>query len=343
MPLDPVFWLYTAFGAFVIVFMAIDLAITGRNREISARQALAWTGVCVALALLFIPALYWMYERHWLGLGMATERHASIGGAEAAATFLQGWILEYSLSVDNLFVFAVIFQHFAVPRQNQHRVLAWGIIATLILRGAFILVGGVLLRHFHFLLYIAGAFLIYTAFKMLAGKEEEFEAEESRIVRAARRFVSFTPDYDGDRFFTQSGGAMSATPLFLVLLVLNVVDIVFAVDSIPAIFGITQESFIVFTSNVFAVLGLRALYFVLASLMDKFRYLKVSLAVILGFVGVKMLTEKLVEGRISQGTVTVLSLGFIVVSLFLGVWFSIQASRPPRAGPGLEIDQRPDE
>lgn len=348
MTIEPIYWLYAGFGAFVILFMGVDLALTGRGRVIKPKQALTWTAVCVSLALAFIPALYWMYDSHWLGLGLATEHTPEMKGAQAAAMFFQGWLLEYSLSVDNLFVFAVIFQHFKVPKQHQHRVLAWGIIATLILRGVFILLGSILIERFHFLLYVAGAFLIYTAFKMLAGKEDDFDADGSKTVRAVRRLIPVTSDYHGDRFFVKLAetGARAATPMFLVLAVLNIVDIVFAVDSIPAIFGITQERFIIFTSNVFAVLGLRALYFVLAHMMDQFKYLNVSLAIILGFVGVKMLTESFIH--IPKSSMTAISLGFIIMSLVLGIWFSIRYSRRQAAAlasgsAAPEIDQSPDE
>lgn len=341
--MDPQIWLFVAFGVFVLVVMLVDLALTRNVNQISPKRALAWTGVCVALALAFVPALYKMYDAHWLKLGLNAAGEPVRDGFTAAAEYLQGWLLEYALSVDNLFVFALIFRFFKVPKENQHRVLTWGIIATLLLRGIMILAGTVLIQRFEWVLWIAGAFLVYTGFKMLvAGDDDEFDPETSRIVRVTKSVLPLTNEYHGQKFFTIENAKRVATPLFLVLVVLNIVDIVFAVDSIPAIFGVTKDVFIVFTSNVFAVLGLRALYFVLARMMDQFKYLKVSLALVLAFIGIKMLTEHWVSPYVPRTTMTIVSLGFIVVSLGLGILFSLRAAKnAPAAEPGIAEEPLP--
>ncbi len=337
--MDPVIWLYLGFGLFVIAVMVLDLGLAHRGPEIiTTKRALTWTVLCVLMALAFVPAVYVIYDSHWLGMGLDSAGEATNTGFDAAAQFLQGWILEYSLSVDNLFVFALIFQFFAVPKQFQHRVLTWGIIATMVMRGAMILAGGVLILRFHWLLYVAGAFLVYTAVKMLAASGSEFDPGRSRAVRLVRRVLPVTEEYHGNRFFHRAPGRRpTATPLFLVLIVLNVVDLVFAVDSIPAIYGITRDPFLVFTSNVFAILGLRSLYFVMAQLMDKFKYLKVSLAAILGFVGVKMLTEELVEVPVWA------SLLVILAALGIGIVASVRKGKveegPPAGAPPTPLGE----
>lgn len=285
-------WLWIGFIGFVLAFMAADLFVFHRrNQVITIKTALLWTAVCVALALAFVPLIYVIYERHIFGMGMVGDT-VVLNGLDASARFLQGFIMEKALSVDNLFVFALIFTHFSVPREYQHRVLTWGIIATIIMRGGVIGLAIGLLDQFHWLIYVAGAFLVYTGFKMFIVKDDdEFEPDKSIAVRLIRRVVPVTSEYHADKFFARVNGRLSATPLLLVLLILNVVDIIFAVDSVPAIVAITNDSFLMFSSNMFAILGLRALYFVLAEAMAYFHYLKVSLAVILVFVGGKMLFE----------------------------------------------------
>lgn len=293
--------LWAGFVAFVIVMMLLDLFVVGKKGEVvPVRKALAWTGVCIALALAFVPVLYWMYDSHVLGMGAAHADMPAMGGREAASIFLQGWLLEYALSVDNLFIFAVIFLHFRVEAQHQHRVLAWGIIAALILRGVMIGAGTVLLTRFDWLLPLAGAFLIYTAWGMVSGGDDEFDAEHHWSAKLVRKVWPLEPRFHGDRFFVKVPSRDNAsklvramTPLFLVLVVVNIVDVVFALDSIPAVFGISTniDPFLVFTSNVFAILGLRSLYFAIAALMGKFDRLKYALAFILAFIGVKMIAE----------------------------------------------------
>ena len=285
-------WLWIGFIGFLLAFMAADLFVFHRrNQVITIKTALVWTAVCVVLALAFVPIIYIIYERHIFGMGMA-DGTPVLNGIDASAQFLQGFIMEKALSVDNLFVFALIFTHFSVPREYQHRVLTWGIIATIIMRGTVIGLAIGLLDNFHWLIYIAGAFLVYTGFKMFVVKDDdEFDPDKSLAVRVIRRIVPVTSEYHEDKFMARVNGKMCATPLLLVLLILNVVDIIFAVDSVPAIVAITSDSFLMFSSNMFAILGLRALYFVLAEAMAYFRYLKVSLAFILVFVGGKMLFE----------------------------------------------------
>lgn len=341
-------WLWVGFVVFILLFMCVDLMVFGRRGKIiQIKTALAWTGLCVVLALAFVPAVYLIYDNHSFGMGNEPGQD-ELKGLEAAARFLQGWLMEYALSVDNLFVFALIFQHFKVPREYQHRVLTWGIIATLIMRGAMIGTAVSLVEKFQWLLYLAGAFLLYTALKMFLAKEDEqFEPDKSIAVRAIRRVIPVTSEYHGERFFARQNNTVAATPLFLVLVVLNVVDLIFAVDSVPAIVGITKDSFLMFSSNMFAILGLRALYFVLAEAMDQFKYLKVSLAFILAFVGAKMLVEGLYHVHLLEKVLPegqrwltswapheplelhpLLSLGVIVAALLAGIIASRVRMKP---------------
>jgi tellurite resistance protein TerC len=239
-------------------------------------------------------------------------------GWPAAVEFFTGWLIEYSLSLDNIFVIALIFTHFKVPSRNQHRVLFWGILGALVFRGVMIGAGTALVNSLEWILYVFGALLIVTAIKLLRQQEDHFEPEKGIVYRLARRFLPFSDKLDGDRFFTRIDGRLLATPLFLVLLVVETTDVVFAIDSIPAILSITKDPFLVFTSNVFAILGLRSLYFALAALMDKFGYLKFSLAFILAFVGFKMIVEGF-GVHVSQEV----SLGVIGTALAVGIGTSL--------------------
>lgn len=297
-------WLWAGFVVFVLVMLALDLFVVNRKPHvINAREALAWTGVCIALALLFNVAVYFIYAHDWLGIGtqFATQHAPGLAGERmdsgpalgkrAATEFFTGWLIEYSLSMDNIFVIALIFGHFKVPQQYQHRLLFWGIMGALVLRGVMILAGAALVQNFEWILYIFGALLIFTGFKLVAQKDEDFDPEHGFVLRIARRLLPISSSEHGSRFTTRVDGRFMFTPLFVVLLVVETTDVVFAVDSIPAIFGITRDPFLVFTSNVFAIMGLRSLYFALASLMNKFRFIKFSLAFILVFVGVKMMLE----------------------------------------------------
>ncbi|HZU44324.1 MAG TPA: TerC family protein [Terriglobales bacterium] len=263
------FWVL--FNLFVVLMLALDLGVLHRRAHaIKFREALAWSVVWLALAIAFAVLIFF-----WHGRTPALE-------------FVTGYVVELSLSVDNLFVFLLIFRYFRVPSHLQHRVLFWGILGALIMRGIFILVGVTLIRRFHFIIYVFGAFLVYTGINLFRQTEKEIHPENNPVLRLFRRWMPVTPDYVGGKFFIRQPG-LYATPLLIVLLVVETTDVLFATDSVPAILAITLDAFIVYTSNVFAILGLRSMYFVLAGLMDKFRFLHYGLAVILSFIGLKML------------------------------------------------------
>ncbi len=267
--------LWVGFNLFVVAMLALDLGVFHRRAHaVTLREAAAWSIVWVALALAFNGLIYWMW------------------GYERALEFLTGYLIEKSLSVDNLFVFLMIFSYFAVPNIYQHRVLYWGILGALIMRGVFIATGVALLNRFHWMIYVFGGFLVITGIRLLFSTEKEVEPEKNPILRVVRRIVPVTSQYHGQSFFVRSEGRLWATPLLLVLVVVETTDLVFALDSIPAIFAVTRDPFIVYTSNVFAILGLRALYFLLAGVMDMFRFLQVGLAIVLAFVGCKMLVSE---------------------------------------------------
>ena len=270
--MDSQLYLWVIFNVLVLGILALDLLVLHRKAHaVSLREAAAWSCAWVSLALLFCLGVYFFH------------------GGEKALEFLTGYVIEWSLSVDNLFVFLVIFSYFAVPAIYQHRVLFWGILGALVLRATFIATGAALLAKFHWMIYVFGGFLIFTGIKLLFAGDEKIEPEKNPAVRLVRRFMKVTPHYQGQRFFIRNDGKLWATPLFLVLVVVETTDVIFAVDSIPAIFAITLDPFIVYTSNVFAILGLRALFFLLAGVMEMFRYLKVGLSFVLCFVGTKML------------------------------------------------------
>ena len=260
--------------------LAIDLGVFNRKpHEISYRNAAVWSGVWITLALVFFGLLFGPLG--WELFGGA--RH------QKALEFLTGYLIELSLSVDNLFVFLLIFSYFKVPPKYQHRVLYWGVLGALVMRVTMIVAGTELIDRFHWIIYIFGAFLVYTGIQMLRGGETEIEPEDNIVIRFVTRHVPITRHYERRKFFTVVNGKRVGTLLLLVLIVVEVTDLVFAVDSIPAIFGVTTDRFIVYTSNVFAILGLRTFYFLLAGVVEKFHYLKVGLGIVLGFIGVKML------------------------------------------------------
>lgn len=264
------------FAIIVISILAIDLGIFNRkSHQVTVREATIWSIVWISLALIFNFAIY-LFQ-----------------GTDQALEFFAGYLLEYSLSVDNIFVFVLIFSYFSVPAAYQHRVLFWGILTAVILRGSMILLGAALLTRFEFLITIFGAFLVYTAIQMAQDNDTSVDVESNPLVTLLRRFMPITDGYRGQAFFVTEMGRTMATPLLIVLLVVESTDVVFAIDSIPAIFGITTDSFIVFTSNIFAILGLRSLYFLLAGVIDKFHYLQKGLSIVLGFVGIKMLIESI--------------------------------------------------
>lgn len=310
-------WFWVGFITFVLVMLALDLGVFHRKaHEVHPREAGVWVAVWAALAMLFAAGL-WAFE----------------GGA-VALTFVTGYVIEESLSVDNLFVMVVIFNYFAVPAASQHRVLFYGILGALIMRGLFIGLGAVLLARFEWVLYVFGAMLLVTGVRMLFKHDEEFEGDKNPIVRAVRRFVPMTTRYDGNRFFVVENGKRLATPLLLVLILVEFTDLIFAVDSIPAIFGITRDPFLVFTSNIFAVLGLRSMYFLLAAVIERFYLLKYGLAVILSFIGVKMLGEQFFHIDI------LVSLGIVLATLTASILASLRWPEPDYAPKPMRREAR---
>lgn len=308
-------WLWLGFNAFVLFLLALDLGVFHRKaHEISAREAGTWTVVWFVLAMVFNGAIY------------------SVRGQEAGLEFLTGYLIEKALSVDNIFVFVLIFSYFRVPPKLQHRVLFWGILGALLMRGAMIGAGAYLLHHFHWIIYLFGAFLIYSGIRMARETEQDIEPQSNPIVRLVRRWVPVTPNYHGQSFFIRQGGRLFATPLFVVLLVVETTDLIFAIDSIPAIFAVTKDPFLVYTSNVFAILGLRSLYFLLATVIHKFHFLKVGLSMVLVFVGTKMLLTDIykIPVAVSLGVIGAILLGSVLLSL------AFSKNQPRSSSPGCE-------
>ncbi len=269
--------IWGGFALFVLGMLALDLGVFHRKpRKISIREAVGWSCFWIALGLGFNGWVYWEF------------------GHDHAVEFLAGYLLEKALSVDNLFVFLLVFNYFSVPAQFQHRVLFWGILGALVFRAVFIFLGVAVVSTVHWVLYIFGLFLVWSGIKMALAKDEEVDLGDNTVVKWVRRHIPVTEGYDGAKLFTRVDGKLFATPLFIVLVVIETTDLLFAVDSIPAVFGVTRNPFIIFSSNVMAILGLRALYFALAGLMDLFAYLKIGLSVVLVFIGVKMLIDELV-------------------------------------------------
>ncbi len=339
-------WIWAGFIVFVLIMLALDLCVLNRKAHaVRTVEALRWTGVTIVLALGFAFVVHYLYLHGYQGsstdaMGIvdtpAEFADCSKLAWKATTEYLTGWILEYSLSMDNIFVILLIFRYFRVPGEFQHRVLFWGILGALVMRGIMIAGTATLIKHFEWILYLFGAFLVYTAVKLLFAKEEGVEPEKNIVVRLAKKWFPVTSTYEGTKFITRVDGRLALTPLFIVLLVVETTDVVFAVDSIPAIFGITRDPFLVFTSNVFAILGLRSLYFALAAMMDKFRYLKTSLVFVLAFIGVKMLLETYHSSQQPEGEhhhliPTTVSLGVILGTLCVGAVASLFASKRERA------------
>jgi tellurite resistance protein TerC len=321
-------WLWGAFTAFILLMLAIDLGLFNRKAHaVTYKQSVVWSVVWVSLALLFTGVVYWRCSA-------PNVCHAPPN--EAIFQYLTGYIIELSLSVDNLFVFLLLFSYFKVPAKYQHRVLFWGVLGALVMRAVMIGAGAFLIEKFHWIIYLFGAFLVYTGVKMFRQDETDVDPEHTPVVRFVRRFIPIARGYDGQKFFTRVNGKLHGTLLLLVLATVEFTDLVFAVDSIPAIFGITTDPFIVYTSNVFAILGLRTFYFLLAGVVEKFHYLKVGLAVVLTFVGVKMLTEGFVHDYVSKGTIILISLGFVVAVLVASVIASL--IWPKRAETHVEVE-----
>ena len=294
-------WLWIGFNLFVLAMLALDLGVFHRQAHVvTFKESMVWTVVWVGLAMVFNLGIW-----HYAGPSKALE-------------FFTGYLIEKSLSVDNVFVFALLFSYFAVPAKYQHKVLFWGILGALLMRAAMIGLGAALITRFSWIIYVFGAFLILTGLKMILKREEAIHPERNPVVRAFKRLMPVTADYRGDRFFVRENGIRHATPLFVVLLLVEVSDLIFAVDSIPAIFAVTTDPFIVYTSNVFAILGLRSLYFALAGVMDKFHYLKIGLGVVLTFVGVKMIlahTPWKIDTLVSLGVILLILAASVVMSL----------------------------
>ncbi len=306
-------------GIFILIILGLlvlDLGVLNKNQhEVKTKEALTWTAVWVSLALLFNVVVYYAYQYNIMDV--VTNSPDIKNGKDAVLKFFTGYLIEESLSMDNVFVIAMLFSYFNIPAKYQHRVLFWGIMGALVFRGLMIVLGTALVHQFAWIMYIFGGLLVFSALKMLFGGDSEFDADKNFAVKAIRKFYPVSKELDGGNFFTVKDGIKMATPLFVILMVIETTDIIFAVDSIPAIFAVTTDPFIVFTSNVFAILGLRSLYFVLASFMNKFAYLKYSLVVLLLFIGIKMLIVDFVHLSIP------LSLGIIVVILGVGVIASL--------------------
>ena len=265
-------YLWIVFNVFVLGMLAIDLGVFHRKAHaVTTREATIWCIVWVSLGLLFNAGIY-----IWLG-------------PEKGLEFFTGYLIEYSLSIDNIFVFIIILTYFSISPTHQHRILFWGILGALVMRGVFIGTGALLLQLFHWVIYVFGAFLVFTGIKMIRNEETSVHPEDNPVIKVLRRFMPISSEFEGQRFFVKREGKWAATPLFVVLLVIESTDLIFAVDSVPAIFAVSQDPFIVYTSNVFAILGLRSLYFLLAGVMDLFIYLRYGLGVVLGFVGIKMI------------------------------------------------------
>ena len=297
-------WLWVGFNIFVLAMLALDLGVFHRKAHaVSLKEASIWSVVWITLAMVFNVGLY------------------LFAGPEPALQFFTGYLIEKSLSVDNIFIFVLLFTFFKVPAAYQHRVLYWGILGALIMRGTLIAVGVALIESFHWIIYLFGAFLIFTGIRMGFHKEIEVHPENDLLLKFIRRFVPVTENYEHDRFFVRRAGQVMVTPLLLVLLVIDTTDLIFAVDSIPAVFAVTRDPFLVYTSNIFAILGLRSLYFVFAGIMEKFYYLKLGLSVILTFVGVKMVLADVFS------LPTALSLVVIAVVLTIAIVASIVRTR----------------
>jgi len=292
--------IWVGFNIFVLLLLALDLGVFHRGaRVIKLKESLVWSAVWIIVALLFNAVIYF-----WRGTGVALQ-------------FLTGYLIERSLSVDNLFVFLLIFNYFRVPARYQYKVLFWGILGALIMRAIFIAAGVTLINMFHWMIYVFGAFLVIIAVKIAFEKEKEIHPENNPVLKLFRKFMPVSDNYTNDKFFIKKTGKTFATPMFIVLLVIETTDVIFAVDSIPAILAITTDPFIVYTSNVFAILGLRALYFALAGVMELFHYLNIGLAVILAFVGVKMLISNFYEIPVS------VALGVVVLTLTVSIIASL--------------------
>lgn len=343
-PIEYPYWAWITFFSIVLTALFVDIGIVNRKSHAPTRkETFIWSAVWVSLALGFNGFVYWMVNSHFNNHDLAVTK---------VKEYLTGYLIELSLSVDNLFVFLLIFSFFKVPKKYQHRVLFWGIMGALIMRMIMIFAGAELVERFHWIIYIFGAFLIYTGLSMFKNDDENFEPHESAIVKFATKYIRISKHYDGEKFFVVKDGVRTGTLLLLVLITVEFTDLIFAVDSIPAIFGITTDRFIIYTSNIFAILGLRTFFFLLADLADRFHLLKYGLAFILTFIGVKMLLPLLAEGLIMfmgndstsafavflknylnhdyKQTEINISLSVVVISLIISVLLSLLIKPAPK-------------
>ena len=308
---------WISFLVAILLFLALDLGVFNKTPQIiSTKEASKWTAIWVTLSFLFSVIIYWLYGNHYI------SNPDGLKPVAASIKYITGYLIELSLSVDNIFVIAIIFAAFRIPKKYQHRVLFWGILGAIIFRGLMIYFGVLLIHKFSWTTYIFGIFLIFTAVKMLFTKEDEkFEPKKSFIYRILRKIIPVTNHIDGEHFFVKRRHITAATPLFVALIVIEVMDVIFALDSVPAILAITSDPFLVFSSNIFAILGLRSMYFFLANMLEKFAHLEYSLIAILSFVGFKMLSHDFVE--IPEW----FSLAFIALSLLIGIIVSLRLSK----------------
>lgn len=302
-------WFWVGFNIFVLFMLALDLWVFHKkSAEVSVREALTWSGIWISLALVFNWLIY-----QWFGEQKALE-------------FLSGYVIEKALSVDNIFVFTIIFAYFAIPKMYQHKILFWWVLGAIFFRVIFIFAGVSLIENFHWIIYVFGAILIYTAWKLISGGEIKVDPEHSLVIKWVSKIIPFKKELHGDKFFVRDNTKLYGTPLFMCLIFIETADIVFAVDSIPAILAITQDKFIVYTSNVFAIMGLRSLYFALAGVIDRFRYLPIGLAFILAFVGTKMLIIDFYKIPVQYSLVIILTI--LVMSVSFSLYATKKESRP---------------
>jgi len=321
------FLLWGGFLTLILGLLLLDLLVVNRQAHvIPMRTALGWTSFYATLAVAFGGVVYLMFDQGWAGAG--TRFGVGLDPHDALVQYLTAWLLEQSLSLDNVFVIALVFAYFGVPLSQQHRVLFWGILGVLVMRGAMIGAGALLIQRFDWIIYVFGALLILTAAKLLFSKDEQLDPNKNLVVRLFRRLYPVTDGFRGSSFFAHEDGQRKMTPLFLALVVVETSDLLFAVDSIPAVFGVTQDPFLVFTSNIFAILGLRSLYFTLAGLMQRFEHVKHALIFILAFVGVKMLLAHVYK------LPDLVSLGVIAGALLVGVIVSLRSGRKHGQPPG---------
>jgi tellurite resistance protein TerC len=352
-PIKYPIWAWVTFFSIVLVALFVDIGIVNRKAHAPTRkETFVWSAIWISLALAFNGFVYWMVSTHFNNHDLAITK---------VKEYLTGYLIELSLSVDNLFVFLLIFNFFKVPKKYQHRVLFWGIMGALVMRMIMIFAGAELVERFHWVIYIFGAFLVYTGLMMFRNTDENFEPHESAIVKLATKYIRISKHYDEDKFFVVKDGVRTGTLLLLVLITVEFTDLVFAVDSIPAIFGITTDRFIVYTSNIFAILGLRTFFFLLADLADRFHLLKYGLAFILTFIGVKMLLPLLAQGLIMfmgdantsafagflrsylnhdyKQTEINISLSVVVISLIISVILSLVIKPAPKTFEDEEVEE----